>query len=152
VLNRKRRGVSGFSLIELLIVVAIILIILAMSLPKLHAARTYVSETAAIKAVTTIHVAQAQYYSRFGRYATSLAELGPGKTASTANLISGDLALGEKSGYRYELQVTPVGYTIHANPVAFNDTGSRTFFSDQTLTIRQNYSAEPADAESPEIE
>ena len=49
------------------------------------------------------------------------------------------------------MQVTPTGYTINANPTAFGNTGSRTFFSDQTLTIRQNFSAEPATAASPEI-
>jgi len=157
VLNRRlrRTGDKGFSLIELLIVIAIILIILAMALPRLNKARMQAFETGAIKAVTTLHTAQAQYYSQFGRYATSLTELGPGKTgtanASAADLISSDLASGEKAGYKYELQANPAGYTINANPVAFNSTGSRTFFSDQSLTIRNNFSAEPANAESPEI-
>jgi len=155
VLNRKYRRVAGFSLIELLIVIAIILIILAMALPKLNKARMQAFETGAIKAITTLHTAQAQYYSQFGRYATTLAELGPGKTgtanAAAADLISTDLSAGEKGGYRYEMQATPTGYTINANPTAFNNTGSRTFYSDQSLTIRQNFSAEPANIESPEI-
>jgi prepilin-type N-terminal cleavage/methylation domain-containing protein len=155
VLNRNRRRVGGFSLIELLIVIAIILIILAMALPKLNKARMQAFETGAIKAITTIHTAQAQYYSQFGKYATSLKELGPPTSgtpnASASDLISADLAAGEKGGYKYDMQVTPTGYTVSAAPTAFGNSGSRTFFSDQSLTIRQNFSAEPATAESPEI-
>ena len=49
------------------------------------------------------------------------------------------------------MQVTPTGYTVSAGPTAFGNSGSRTFVSDQSLTIRQNFSAEPATAESPEI-
>ena len=62
---RRRRG--GFSLIELLIVIAIILIILAVALPKLSNARKYAQEMASLKAITTIHTAETQYYSQFGR-------------------------------------------------------------------------------------
>jgi type IV pilus assembly protein PilA len=155
VLNRNRRRIGGFSLIELLIVIAIILIILAMALPKLNKARMQAFEMGAIKAVTTIHTAQAQYYSQFGKYAASLAELGPPKSgaanASASDLISGDLAAGEKGGYKFDMQLTPTGYTVQANPTAFGNSGSRTFYSDQSLTIRQNFSAEPATIESPEI-
>jgi type IV pilus assembly protein PilA len=159
VLNRKwyrRVGDRGFSLIELLIVIAIILIILAMALPKLNKARMGAMETGAVSAIRTIHTAQVQYYSQFGKFAGALTQLGPPTSGSTANaagadLISGDLASGEKSGYKYILTLTPEGYTINANPVAFNNTGSKTFFSDQSLTVRTNSSAEPATIESPEI-
>lgn len=151
----KRRTRLGFSLIELLIVIAIILIIAAMAMPRLSKARMQAMETGALRAISTIHTAQAQYYSQFGRYATTLVELGPPASGpenqAAAGLIGGDLASGEKSGYRYILTTTPQGYTINGNPVAFGNTGGRTFFSDQSLTIRHNYSAEPATAASPEI-
>ena len=75
--DRKRRRSNGFSLIELLIVIAIILIILAVALPKLTNARRYAQEMAAEKAITTIHTAETQYYSQYGAYATSLMQLGP---------------------------------------------------------------------------
>ena len=156
-LNRRFRriGEKGFSLIELLIVIAIILIILAMALPKLNKARMGAMEAGAVSAIRTIHTAQVQYYSQFGKFAGTLLQLGPPASGSTANaagadLISGDLANGEKGGYKYTLTLTAEGYTINANPVAFNNTGSKTFFSDQSLTVRVNNSAEPATIESPE--
>ncbi len=113
-------------------------------------------ELGALKAISTIHAAQAQYQSQYGRYASTLAELGPpaagAPNASAAGLLSRGLASGEKSGYRYTLVPTEVGYTINANPVAFNNTGRRTFYSDQSLITHQNSTAEPASAASPEVD
>jgi len=149
------RNRKGFSLIELLIVIAIILIIVTVALPKLNRARMYAQETAALKAVHTLNTAQVQYNSTYGRYAQSLTELGPptsgNPTPSAADLISADLAGGEKQGYRYNLSGTPAGYTITAVPVSFGSTGSRTFYSDQTLVVRENYGQEPATANSHEV-
>ena len=151
--NLKQR--RGFSLIELLIVVAIILIIITIALPKLSRARMYSQETAAIAAIRTLHTAQVQFYSQYGRYAASLTELGPPPSGaanpSAADLIGNDLSGGEKSGYKFTLTATQEGYAINANPVAFNSSGSRTFFSDQTLVIRENYGPEPATLNSKEL-
>jgi type IV pilus assembly protein PilA len=150
-LNQRR----GFSLIELLIVVAIILIIITIALPKLSRARMYSQETAAIAAIRTLHTAQVQFYSQYGRYAASLTELGPppsgAASPAAADLIGNDLSGGEKSGYKFTLAATQEGYAINANPVAFNSSGSRTFFSDQTLVIRENYGPEPATLNSKEL-
>jgi type IV pilus assembly protein PilA len=149
-LTRRR----GFSLIELLIVIAIILIIITIAVPKFTRARMYAQETAALQAIRTIHTVQVQYYSQYGRYATSLAELGPPASGSAnpsaADLIGNDLASGEKSGYKFTLTATPGGYQINGSPVAFNSSGSRTFFSDQSMVIHQNYGPEAATANSPE--
>ena len=151
----RNRGRRGFSLIELLIVIAIILIIVTVALPKLNKARMYAQETAALKAIQTINTCQVQYNSQFGRFAQSLTELGPPASgtdnASSANLISSDLATGVKQGYNFTLAGTPTGYTISAVPVSFNSTGSRTFFSDQSLVIRENYGQEPATVTSKEV-
>lgn len=148
-------GRRGFSLIELLIVIAIILIIAAIAVPKLDKARMHTQEMAAITQIRTIHTAQTQYYSQFGRYAKTLEELGPpasGQAGPTAaDLIPGDLSKGDKSGFRFIVQASPTGYTVNANPAAFNSTGRRTFFSDQSLVCRENWGQEPADANSPEI-
>jgi prepilin-type N-terminal cleavage/methylation domain-containing protein len=151
-LQRRRRG---FSLIELLIVIAIILIIITIALPRLSRARMYSQETAAIAAIRTIHTAQVQYYSQFGKYAATLAELGPPTSGAAgpaaADMIGNDLAGGLKSGYKFTVTGNPGGYVINANPEAFGSSGSRTFYSDQTMVIRQNYGQEPATTNSPEM-
>ena len=150
--SRKRRG---FSLIELMIVIAIILIIATIALPKLNRAKMYAHETAAIKTMQTIHTAQTQYQSQYGKFAASLTELGPPQSGQpgpqSADLIDNNLASGEKSGYKFIVTGNAGGYVISAVPVSYNSTGSRTFYSDQTMQIRQNYGPEPATAQSPEL-
>ena len=150
--HRARRG---FSLIELLIVIAIILIIAAIAAPKLNIARMQAEEMAALRTIDTIHAAQAQYYSQFGRNAESLQQLGPpagGQPGpAAADLISGDLAAGQKSGYVFTVSPTKEGYTVTAVPQVFGQSGRRTFFSDQTMAKRENWGPEPATAQSKEI-
>lgn len=152
---RRRRRARGFSLIELLIVIAIILIILAIAVPKLGNARMNASEMAVIREVQTINTMQTQYMSQFGRFATSLAELGPPTSGASgpqaADLIPSSLSSGDKDGYIFTVAGTPSGYTVNANPKVFNTSGRRTFFSDQNMIIHQNWSAEPASASSPEL-
>lgn len=149
--NRQR----GFSLIELLIVISIILILITIAVPKFSRAQMYTRETAALQAIKTIHTAEVQFQSQFGRYAASLIELGPpasgGPTPSAADLIGNDLANGEKQGYKFIVAATTGGYTINANPVSYNTSGSRSFYSDQTMQIHENYGPEPATAQSKEL-
>jgi prepilin-type N-terminal cleavage/methylation domain-containing protein len=149
---RRRRG---FSLMELLIVVAILLIIGAIAVPKLSTAMMNAREMAAVRQIHTVHTVQAQYMSQFGRYATSLTELGPppsGQPGPTgADLIGQDMAEGTKNGYKFVLTGTPTGYTVNANPVTPGTTGRRTFYSDQTGIIRENWGQEPANQSSKEI-
>ncbi len=148
----KRRG---FTLIELLIVITVIMIIATaatFSLPKfLMKSR----ETAAVTQVKHLHEAQAMYRSDFGKFATSLVQLGPSpdgrSTPNGAGLITSDLAQGTKSGYRFEMQGRPDGYTISAIPVVYNTDGRRSFFSDDSMVIRENWGPEPATATSPEV-
>jgi type IV pilus assembly protein PilA len=151
-LQRRRRG---FSLIELLIVIAIILIIITIALPRLSRARMYAQETAAVGAFKTLHTVQVQYYSQYGRYAASLTELGPPTSGAAgpgaADLIDSTLASGSKGGYKFTLTGNPSGYVINANPESFNNSGSRTFYSDQTMVMRENRGQEPATANSPEM-
>jgi type IV pilus assembly protein PilA len=112
-------------------------------------------ETQAIAAIRTLHTAQVEFYSEYGRYAASLTELGPpprgAASPSAADLIGNDLAVGEKSGYKFTLPATPEGYAINADPVAFNSSAGRTFYSDQTLVIRENLAWEPATSNSQEL-
>jgi type IV pilus assembly protein PilA len=150
--SRRRRG---FSLIELLIVIAIILVIVTIAVPQYNKQMMSAHETAAQQAIRTIHAVELQYYSQFGRYAVSLAELGPpasgAPSPAAADLISKDLTEGKKSGYIFTLTATPTGYAVSAVPETFNSSGRRTFYSDQTMVSRQNWSQEPANANSPEV-
>src|SRR5215472_11695180 len=115
--NRRRRG---FSLIELLIVIAIILIIITVAVPKFQKAQMFARDMGAQKALQTIHTAEVQYQSQFGRFANSLAELGPpasgASSASAADLIDGTLASGAKGGYKYTLTGGNGGYVVTAVP------------------------------------
>lgn len=153
--RRTKQRSRGFSLIELLIVIAIILVILAVAVPKLGSAKMNANEMVVIREIQTIHQAQTQYNSQFGRFATTLNELGPptsgGPTQQAADLIPSSLSSGEKDGYTFALTATPQGYTVAVNPKVYNSTGRRTFYSDQTMAIHQNWSAEPANASSPEL-
>jgi type IV pilus assembly protein PilA len=155
--RERRRNQRGFSLIELLIVIAIILIILSFALPKMSKSQMHTRETGAIVTLRTINTAQIQYQSQFGQYATSLAQLGPpagagsAEGAQAANLIPGNLAGGSTGGYNFTLTQTPSGYAATAVPKAFDNTGRRSFYTDQTGVIRESTTQEPATVNSPEI-
>jgi len=153
--SRRRRS-RGFSLMELLIVIAIILVIATIAVPQYNKVQMNAREMAVIQEIGAIHKGQTQYYAQFGRFAENLAQLGPSPNAqadgpAAANLLPAELAKGEKNGYRYTLQLTKEGYQINANPLAYGNTGRRTFYSDQTMIIHQNWGQEPATAQSPEL-
>lgn len=154
-LRSKRMTRRGFTLMELMIVVAIIFVILAIAVPKYNQSKMLANETAAIRTIGTVHTTQAQYQSQFGRYAVTLQELGPPASGqpgqAAADLIPGDLAAGKKSGFNFQMQGTPGGYTLTVTPESYNGSGRRSFFSDQTMVIRENWGPEPATASSKEI-
>src|SRR3974377_701449 len=96
----------GFSLIELLIVVAIILIIAAIAIPNLLRSRIAANEASAVGALRTLNTAEITYNTTYptAGFACTLAAMGPpasGSTVSSSNagLIAQDLASGNKSGY-----------------------------------------------------
>src|SRR5579875_2451189 len=155
--SERRRRQRGFSLIELLIVIAIILVILSIALPQMGKARMHSQEMAAVAEVRTINQAEVQYQSQFGQYATALSQLGPPTSAGAAEgpqaagLIPANLASGTASGYTFTVTQSPTGYAATAVPKTFGTTGRRTFYTDQTGIIRENWGQDPATANSPEI-
>ena len=154
-MSNRRQRTRGFSLIELLIVIAIILIIITIAVPKYNQTQMYMRETAAVKAIQTIHQMEVQYQSQYGRYAASLAELGPPQSGNpspaSADLIGRDLSEGEKQGYKFTVTGTNGGYVVQAQPMTYGSSGRKSFYSDQTMVIRENDGPEPATASSREM-
>ncbi len=143
-----RNRQKGFSLIELLIVVAIILIIAAIAIPNLLRSKMAANEASAVGSLRSINTACVTYSTTYGTgYPTTLAKLGPANpaTAAAADLIDSVLAAGTKSGYGFtfapgvaDLAGNTNTYTITAIPTNIGTTGQRQFFTDQSGVIRAN--------------
>src|SRR5271169_5217358 len=135
------RSSRGFSLIELLIVVAIILIIAAIAIPNLLQARVAANEASAVASLRTINTAQISNYSDVG-FSSSLAALGGTNCAppdsTGACLIDTLLAAGTKSGYSFTIagvgSAPTSGYLVVGMPVP--GSGNRSFCSVEDTTIR----------------
>ena len=136
----------GFSLIELLIVVAIILIIAAIAIPNLLKSKMAANEASAVGSLRTINTAEVTYSSGCPGvgYSSSLAELNAGANCAVGTaLIDAVLSAGTKSGYIFTYAPTAVGglnttYTDASAPTSYQTTGQRSFFTDQSGVIRYN--------------
>lgn len=140
----------GFSLIELLIVVAILLILAAIAIPNLVRARIQANEASAVASLRVIGIAQRGYETTYQQgFADTLAKLGPpppGQQASANNsdFIDITVASSAKSGYLLTLQPGPlasgriVTFQVFADPQTVRITGINHFYSDETFVIRFN--------------
>ena len=149
---------KGYSLIELLIVVAIILIIAAIAIPNLLRSRMAANEASAVGSVRTINTAAISYNSSYGNgFPSTLAEIGTTSTnavsCTNAEFLDSVLTAGQKSGYNFAMVAgasavanPPTGctagysdgYVVTAKPVTVGTTGQRSFCSDASGVIRYN--------------
>ena len=165
-----RNKQKGFSLIELLIVVAIILIIAAIAIPNLIRSKMAANEASAVATLRTINTSEVVYSSTYSTAAVfgTLAQLGSAgtagasctpaalqvtpPTAANACLIDNALEIANataKSGYLLTLNVANSAYTANNDPQAPNSSGVRRFYTDQTLVIRQNPAAAAGPGDPP---
>ena len=160
-----KKNTRGFSLIELLIVVAIILIIAAIAIPNLLRSRIAANQASAVGSLRTINTAEITYASTYNTgYAAQLSYLGPPATGANPtadagglldSVLAGTTNTSVKSGYsfNYSPAVAVQGridtYTVTASPSTPGTTGSNFYFTDMSGVIRQNTSGTAAATDSP---
>ena len=144
------RKEQGFSLIELLIVVAIILIIVAIAIPHLTASRQRANEAAAVAALRVLNSSQIAFNSMYGNlqgFAASLSSLGPASTCDLNHACLVDEALGcaaepcRRGGYNFfsisdDSSAPYHDYAFTATPVGWNSSGGKNFCTSEDGIIR----------------
>jgi len=166
-----RTNSNGFSLIELLIVVAIILIIAAIAIPNFLRSRVAANQASAVESLRALSTAEFTYSSTYNQgYTPTLGYLGPPSSGSADdishaaivdNALSGTAAGGvtamtsTKNGYLFiyspgaAINGQILSFTINADPITRGTTGLNSYFVDQTGVVRQNATTQASAADSP---
>jgi prepilin-type N-terminal cleavage/methylation domain-containing protein len=167
-----KKSSRGFSLIELLIVVAIILIIAAIAIPNLLRSRIAANQASAVGSLRTLNTAEVTYATTYNTgYSSTLGDLGPptspGNPVATAaglvdEVLSGwsiaqsNATKSDKSGYEFTYSEPGTDasgrvntYSIIATPIAVGTTGTNFYYTDQSGVIRQNSTAVAGSTDSP---
>ncbi|MBN1417661.1 MAG: prepilin-type N-terminal cleavage/methylation domain-containing protein [Planctomycetes bacterium] len=135
----------GFTLVELMVVVAVIAIVVAVAIPNFVHSKIAANESSAISSLRTISSVIEQYRVRFQRYPVSLGQL------SSTGYIDDRLGAGQKSGYAFQFSSTVYTYAVQADPLTSGTTGDRHFYIDDSGVLRWA-SAAPAGAADPPID
>ena len=159
----------GFSLVELLIVVTIILIIAAMAIPNLLRSKMAANEASAVATLRVLNSAEVTYNMTYNSgFTGGLNVLGPPPAGQQPTSLNGDLVDGNLSGREalgsnlgfvksgYIFQYNPTGtfptisyYSFNADPQVRGSSGQRSFFTDDPLVIRSNATAQASSVDNP---
>jgi len=141
----RRDAASGFTLIELMVVVGIIMIMAAIAIPTMLRSKVQANETSAIAYLKVIAGAEVAYHASHSTYATQFSAL----TDATPPFLDGESTT--RAGYAFALGGTTDNYEVTATPTGFGVTGSRGFYTDSTGVIRHAMGA-AATADSPPVD